>query len=248
MNVKENNKKKNVKPILIAGAAVACLGIAGVSAYFTDSETLTNKFTVGSVDITPSEPGWTPPENIVPNQEFPKDPKINNTGSSPAYVFMQVKIPTANVKVANADGTVGAAALTELFTMQGLDTEHWCEIGSAFDYTDEDDHTFKVYTFAYGTDPEQAPTELTVDDKQPGGTDETPPLFTSIRFANVVESQGLGMIEPNTLNVDVISYAIQTSWLNDETDNGTEDSADLTANSVWQIFSKQNAGKVLAKA
>lgn len=65
MNMKENNKKKNIKPVLIAGAAVACLGIAGVSAYFTDSATMTNKFTVGSVDITPSEPDWTPPENIV---------------------------------------------------------------------------------------------------------------------------------------------------------------------------------------
>lgn len=65
MNVKENNKKKNIKPVLIAGAAVACLGIAGVSAYFTDSATLTNKFTVGSVDITPEEPDWTPPDNIV---------------------------------------------------------------------------------------------------------------------------------------------------------------------------------------
>lgn len=68
MNVKENNKKKNMKPILIAGAAVACLGIAGVSAYFTDSEKLTNTFTVGKIDIKPEEPSWdpeNPPEDIV---------------------------------------------------------------------------------------------------------------------------------------------------------------------------------------
>ena len=65
MNVKENNKKKNMKPILIAGAAAACLGIAGVSAYFTDAAKITNTFTVGKVDVTPDEPGWTPPENIV---------------------------------------------------------------------------------------------------------------------------------------------------------------------------------------
>ena len=254
MNVKESNKKKNMKPILIAGAAVACLGIAGVSAYFTDSEKLTNTFTVGKVDITPSEPSWpdeNPPEDIVPNQEFPKDPKISNVGANPAYVFMQVKIPTANVKVADADGTVGTEALTELFTMQGLNTTDWCEIGSAFDYTDEDNHTFKVYTFAYGPNAAQAPTILEIDDGvAESGNDETPPLFTSVRFANVIEGQDLGVIEPNTLNVDVISYAIQTDWLSDTTNDAADDHGTnkQSATQVWQIFATQNPGKILAKA
>ena len=45
--------KKNVKPIAIAGAAVACLGIAGVSAYFTDAAKITNTFTAGKVEVTP---------------------------------------------------------------------------------------------------------------------------------------------------------------------------------------------------
>ena len=251
MNVKENNKKKNMKPILIAGAAVACLGIAGVSAYFTDSETLHNTFTVGKVDITPSEPSWpdeNPPEDIVPNQEFPKDPKISNVGANPAYVFMQVKIPTANVKVANADGTVKEAALTELFTMQGLNTTDWCQIEDPFDYTDEDNHTFKVYTFAYGPNAAEAPTILEIDDGvAESGKDETPPLFTSVRFANIIEGQ---TIETKQLNVDVISYAIQTDWLSDTNPDAADDHGTnkLTATQVWKIFSTQNPGKILAKA
>lgn len=240
--------KKNVKPIVIAGAAVACLGIAGVAAYFTDSETLTNTFTVGKVDITPSEPSWpeTPPEDIVPNQEVPKDPKISNVGANPAYVFLQVKIPTANVKVANTDGTVGEAALTELFTMQGLDTDNWCKIGEAFDYTDEDNHTFKVYTFAYGPNAAEAPTILEINDNVDGsGKDETPSLFTSVRFANIIE--GYEEIETQQLNVDVISYAIQTDWLSDTENDATDDHGTnkLSATQVWQIFATQNADKVL---
>lgn len=253
MNVKENNKKKNMKPILIAGAAVACLGIAGVSAYFTDSEKLTNTFTVGKVDITPSEPSWpdeNPPEDIVPNQEFPKDPKISNVGANPAYVFLQVKIPTAEVKVANTDGTVKEAALTELFTMQGLNTDDWCEIGSAFDYTDASagGKTFKVYTFAYGPNAAEAPTILEIDDGVAGsGKDETPPLFTSVRFANIIEGQA---IETQQLNVDVISYAIQTDWLSDTNNDAADDHGTnkLSATQVWKIFSTQNPGKILAKA
>ena len=251
MNVKENNKKKNMKPILIAGAAVACLGIAGVSAYFTDTDKITNTFTVGKVDVTPSEPSWdpeNPPEDIVPNQEFPKDPKISNVGANPAYVFMQVKIPTANVKVANTDGTVREAALTELFTMQGLNTTDWCQIEDPFDYTDEDNHTFKVYTFAYGPNAAKAPTILEINDNAEGsGKDETPPLFTSVRFANIIEGQA---IETKQLNVDVISYAIQTDWLSDTNDDAADDHGTnkLSATKVWQIFSTQNPGKILAKA
>ena len=252
MNVKESNKKKNMKPILIAGAAVACLGIAGVSAYFTDTDKITNTFTVGKVDVTPSEPSWdpeNPPEDIVPNQEFPKDPKISNVGANPAYVFLQVKIPTANVKVANADGTVKEAALTELFTMQGLNTTDWCKIGDPFDYTDEDNHTFKVYTFAYGPNAAEAPTILEIDDGVDGsGKDETPPLFTSVRFANIIE--GYEEIETKQLNVDVISYAIQTEWLSDTTNDAADDhgTSKLSATKVWQIFSTQNPDKILAKA
>ena len=252
MNVKETNKKKNMKPILIAGAAVACLGIAGVSAYFTDTDKITNTFTVGKVDVTPSEPSWdpeNPPEDIVPNQEFPKDPKISNVGANPAYVFLQVKIPTANVKVADADGTVKEAALTELFTMQGLNTTNWCKIGDPFDYTDEDNHTFKVYTFAYGPNAAEAPTILEIDDGVKGsGKDETPPLFTSVRFANIIE--GYEKIETQQLNVDVISYAIQTDWLFDNTNDAADDHGTnkLSATKVWQIFSTQNPDKILAKA
>ena len=252
MNVKESNKKKNMKPILIAGAAVACLGIAGVSAYFTDTDKITNTFTVGKVDVTPSEPSWdpeNPPEDIVPNQEFPKDPKISNVGANPAYVFLQVKIPTANVKVANADGTVKEAALTELFTMQGLNTTDWCKIGDPFDYTDEDNHTFKVYTFAYGPNAAEAPTILEIDDGVDGsGKDETPPLFTSVRFANIIE--GYEEIETKQLNVDVISYAIQTDWLSDTTNDAADDqvTSKLSATKVWQVFSTQNPDKILAKA
>lgn len=250
MNVKESNKKKNMKPILIAGAAVACLGIAGVSAYFTDTDKITNTFTVGKVDVTPSEPSWpeTPPEDIVPNQEVPKDPKISNVGANPAYVFLQVKIPTAKVKVANTDGTVGEAALTELFTMQGLDDNHWCEIDDPFDYTDKDGHTFKVYTFAYGPNAAEAPTILEINDNVDGsGKDETPPLFTSVRFANIIEGQA---IETKQLNVDVISYAIQTDWLSDTNNDAADDHGTnkLSATQVWQIFATQNANKVLAKA
>ena len=45
-----------------------------------------------------------------------KDPKITNDGANDAFVFMSVKVPKANVKTANADGTLNAGANQDLFT------------------------------------------------------------------------------------------------------------------------------------
>ena len=232
MNVKENNKKKNMKPILIAGAAVACLGIAGVSAYFTDAAKITNTFTVGKVDVTPDEPDWTPPENIVPNQEFNKNPEVTNSGKNDAYIFLQVKIPKAKVAYADQDGTKQNTELSTavpLFRIAYNDSEdpgfnntNWAELTSEKDETAE----YVTRTFVYGTS--SAAKALT-----PGATTEA--LFDTIKFANVLEDQTI----PTPLNVDVTTYAIQTTYLNDGTNDGANGSTATTPEAIWKILEKQ---------
>ena len=231
MNVKENNKKKNMKPILIAGAAVACLGIAGVSAYFTDAAKITNTFTVGKVDVTPDEPDWTPPENIVPNQEFNKNPEVTNSGKNDAYIFLQVKIPKAKVAYADQDGTKQNTELPKavpLFRIAYNDSEdpgfnntNWAELTSEKDETE----TYITRTFVYGTS--SAAEALT-----PGATTEA--LFDTIKFANVLEDQTI----PTPLNVDVTTFAIQTDYLGDETNDGSGTTTTDPA-AIWAILEKQ---------
>ena len=230
MNVKENNKKKNMKPILIAGAAVACLGIAGVSAYFTDAAKITNTFTVGKVEVTPSEPDWTPPTDIVPNQEFDKNPKVTNSGKNSAYVFIQVKIPKAKVAYADADGTKHNEDKSESVALfdcanggtPGFNTTNWAELTSEKDETAE----YVTRTFVYGTS--SAAEALT-----PGGKTES--LFTTIKFKNVLEGQS---IEGSKLNVDVTTFAIQTDYLGDETNDGSGATTTDPA-AIWAILKKQ---------
>lgn len=230
MNAKENNKKKNMKPILIAGAAVACLGIAGVSAYFTDAAKITNTFTVGKVDVTPDEPGWTPPENIVPNQEFNKNPEVTNSGKNDAYIFLQVKIPKANVAYAGADGTKhneNKSKPVALFDCAyngtaGFNTTNWAELTSKTDETE----TYVTRTFVYGTS--SAAKALT-----PGAKTES--LFTTIKFKNVLEGQN---IEDSKLDVDVTTFAIQTDYLGDETNDGSGTTTTDPA-AIWAILEKQ---------
>lgn len=229
MNVKENNKKKNMKPILIAGAAVACLGIAGVSAYFTDAAKITNTFTVGKVDVTPNEPDWEPPENIVPNQEFNKNPEVTNSGKNSAYIFIQVKIPKAKVAYADQDGTKQNTDLSTSVALfdcayngtAGFNTTDWAELTREKDETE----TYVTRTFVYGTS--SAAEALT-----PGAKTES--LFTTIKFKNILEGQS---IDPE-LNVDVTTFAIQTDYLGDETNDGSGTTTTDPA-AIWAILEKQ---------
>lgn len=215
--------KKNVKPIVIAGAAVACLGIAGVSAYFTDAAKVTNTFTVGKVEITPSEPDWRPPTDIVPNQEFEKNPTVTNSGDNAAFVYVQVKVPKKNVVVADQDGTKHDAAATPLFTY--TINAGWAEVPETAENTDE----YELRTYVYGTADTPAALEA--------GDTTSAALFDYIKFANVIEGQE--GIEQQDLNVDVTTYAIQTTWLNDETNNGVDGSAATSSKDIWAILKKQ---------
>lgn len=225
--------KKNVKPIVIAGAAVACLGIAGVSAYFTDAAKITNTFTVGKVEVTPNEPDWDPPKDIVPNQEFDKNPEVKNTGVNEAYVFVKVKIPKAKIAYADQDGTKQNTDLSKavpLFRIAYNDSEtpgfnnaKWAEVPG----TAVDNDTEYTRVFVYGTSDKAA--ALAKD-----ATTES--LFDTIKFANVLEGQD---IEGSKLDVDVTTYAIQTTYLNDGTNDGADGSTATTPEAIWAILEKQ---------
>ncbi len=77
-NTIQKNRKK-----LIAGALsiclVAALAIGGTMAYLTDSEKVTNTFSVFDIDITLNEPKWddtTDGKDLVPGDTEEKDPTI----------------------------------------------------------------------------------------------------------------------------------------------------------------------------
>ena len=89
------------KKILTAALAVCMLAtlVIGMSlAYFTDTESKTNTFTVGNVDITLTEPGWlgdTSADDVrlIPGKTIAKDPTIKVAQSSQtAYTFMKVQL------------------------------------------------------------------------------------------------------------------------------------------------------------
>ena len=181
--------KKKVAAFFTAAALCGALAVGSSMAYLTDHDSVTNKFSVGKVDIVGHEPNYTPDNdgktnNIVPTQVIKKDPQIENVGKNDAYVYLDVSIPIAKVITVNAAGNRlngGVAKDTELFSMNNV-SKKWTlmynkRVGDNM-----------VYTYSYN--------EILA----PGKT--TDPIFTSLTAANIVE----GQLDGKDLNVPVLLW------------------------------------------
>lgn len=220
-------KKNKIATKVACAAVIGCLGavsIGGMLAYFTDSSSATNTFTVGDSDSISAEvveANWDETEatDITPNAEFSKDPEVTNTGDMDLYAYVTVEVPYANVSV---DGA--AAADTELFSYEINDG--WVELT---DYSTTDTSAGTVtHVYAYVGDDSS-----TLEALASGSSTGT--LFDTIKFANVASNQGL---EGTSLDVVVTGYAIQTTYLNDTTNDGADTGTDDPA-TVWEILLAQ---------
>ncbi len=89
-------KKKTILVAAIAVMLVAALVVGGTLAYFTDTKSADNVFTVGNVAIKLDESNVKDPNgarvtsneytNVVPGIQYKKDPVVTNTGKTDAYV------------------------------------------------------------------------------------------------------------------------------------------------------------------
>lgn len=189
---------KGTMAAVIACVLIGTLAVGSVSAYFTDGDTVTNTFTVGKISLDLTEPDWNPDnaKDITPNQTIKKNPQITNDGVNSEFVFMEVIVPYDNLVTANDNGTLNAAADTELYSY--IVNSGWYQMSR----TQNTKNKTVTYLYVYGT--EAACTELTA-----GST--TPAVFNTVKFANVVEDQAL---EGKTLEIIVNAYGIQTSDIN----------------------------------
>lgn len=94
-------KKKSIALVAIAVLMVASIATAVTLAYFTDTKTAENTFTVGNVKIELTEKDWKPNGNgnvftndvkAVPGFAIDKAPTIKNTGDNAAYIRAKVTI------------------------------------------------------------------------------------------------------------------------------------------------------------
>ena len=95
-------KKKSILMAAIAVMLVAVLVVGGTLAYFTDTKSATNTFTMGNVKIKLDESNVNDPNGnrvtsneytgMLPGIQYKKDPVVTNTGKNGAYVRAVVTI------------------------------------------------------------------------------------------------------------------------------------------------------------
>ena len=87
-----SSEKKRLLLGILAVVVVAALAIGGTLAFLTDSETVTNTFTVGDIDIELDEPEYPDPEprDNVPGTSYPKDPTVTALKGD-SYVRLKVE-------------------------------------------------------------------------------------------------------------------------------------------------------------
>ena len=226
-------KKRNIKAIALTLALISTVSIGGIMAYFTDADTATNTFTVGKISLDLQEPNWEPPTDITPGQEFAKDPQIKNDGVNDEYVFMKVIVPYATVVTANDDGTKNASADTELFSYDVK--EGWTELTSEM----VKDANTKTVTHLYAYTGVDATTLDAI-----GAGETTPTIFDWVRFANIVEDQGL---EESIQHVVINAYGIQTDNINDGkiSLDGVNTDGKITPIDVWKVIAAQDPSLVV---
>ena len=87
--------KRKIMLLAMALCMVAILAVGGTLAYFTDTDSADNVFTVGNVDIDLTEPNWETvgkdeaPE-VYPGEAIAKDPTITNNGANPCFVRIKI--------------------------------------------------------------------------------------------------------------------------------------------------------------
>ena len=93
--------KRRILAISMSLVIVAILAIGATLAYFTDTKTATNTFTMGNVNIKLDETNVNDPEgdrvsqneyDVYPGAEVEKDPTVHNVGVNGAYIRATVNV------------------------------------------------------------------------------------------------------------------------------------------------------------
>ncbi|MGI5893416.1 MAG: TasA family protein [Candidatus Merdivicinus sp.] len=125
---------KNLKKVIVAASLCAAIGataVAGTLAYFTDeSETKTNVFTVGDLDITLNEV-WNAEDgvNIVPGRDIVKTPDVTLTGVD-GYLRVDVDITAKNSEQQDALNALLANNSIKI----DYNTNAWEKVGDYYYY------------------------------------------------------------------------------------------------------------------
>ena len=202
--------KKKILAIFLCVALVAIAVVGASLAYFTDTKTATNTFTMGNVKITLDEANIADPDGdrvttntyaIYPGAVVDKDPIVHNVGKNNAYIRAVVTIENGMNWLGLYNDNVWTAPQEAAFNALINNTlgEGWELVDIAYDMSGPNHPTSDfVATLKYTKvlEPET----------------DTTPMFTQISIpAKLTGNDVTTRIDQNgEFNISVIAQAIQT--------------------------------------
>ena len=203
---------KKTLTVIIALVLVVVMSVAGTVAYLTSSDTVTNTFSVGNVQIKLDEAQAKADGTLIegaervkansykllPGHTYAKDPMVTVlNGSESSYIKMTVTFSKANEldAIFDPDG----ATLTTIFN--GYDISNWTYKGN----TKNAAENTRTYEFWY----KEAVAA-------PDGNVALDALFDSITVPGSITNEQLATIEGMTITVN--AYAIQADGFTDAAD------------------------------
>ncbi len=265
MKKKFNLNKKSIALSLATLGVLGVLSAGSFMAYLTDTDTKTNTFTIGKVDIALSETDFDSTktkENVVPNQVIAKNPVVTNTGKNKAVAFVTVEIPIASLTKVSDDGTKGsAAALTQIF-QTGVKNASTGGDDTTISYTWADDKVDSTNWELLSTEYQNSTgTAVTTEGEgipsgaakvirtygykkvlKPGDEatstqrDSTTAIFDAVKLVNVAEADTYDGTEQK---ININAYAIQAENITNIKTSATE-LTQGTLKSVYAVYVKQN--------
>ena len=206
--------KKKITAIFLCVALVAIAVVGASLAYFTDTKTAANTFTMGNVKITLDETNVADPEgnrvtaneyNVYPGAVVTKDPIVHNVGSNDAFVRAIVTVENGMNWLGLYNDNVWTAPQEAAFNALINNTlgEGWELVDIAYDMSGPNHPTSDfVATLKYTGAGELGALE--------SGKDTTP-MFTEIAFpTKLTQNDVTTRIDQNgAFGINVIAQAIQ---------------------------------------
>ena len=209
-------KKFIILAILLITAFLLIINYNTILAFFTDKDNKTNKFSVGNISATVTEPNFKDNVIVKPNEEITKDPTFSNAGEVKSYIRAQVYVPISN-KIKYIDSNGNVISPTEQIELVSYQINEGWQLVNDNDffgtYEDEAGNMYKVYTYKFV----ENGSEKIVD----SGETISTTLFDKVKIINYLD-----MDKNTNIQLHVCALSIQS-------DGGS-------AGEMWNFYKNQN--------
>ena len=207
-------------------SAVVAIKIDDILAYYTHKDNSANKFSIGSVEVTVTEPNYVNNQIIVPNETITKDPTYANTGDVDCYIRAQIYTPISkDIKYVDGNENIITPA-EDIDLLTYTINDGWVEVEDnpsdtlKFNgiYEDSKGNRYKVRTYKYM----EGGQEKVIS----AGETISTPVFSTVSTINYLDIE-------SAVNLKMYASALAV-----QNEGGT-------AEEMWEAYKNQNGTGII---